>query len=107
MIAVEAVGNIQGCLPAALGHAAALDVVRTVVERGRQSASGTSKEGHKPTTMDRKYEQGRTEREKGVQGGHDENTYMVRPTIASPRFSDICWKKGTMNDWEYAALMRV
>lgn len=96
-------GNIQGCLPAALSHAAALDVVRTVVEGGRPSTSGTSR----TATIHRKYEQGRTEREKETQVDHDENTYIVRPTIASPRFSDICWKKGTMNDWEYAALMRV
>lgn len=83
-------GNIQGCLPAALSHAAALDVVRTVVEGGRPSASGTSKQNHRTTTIHRKYEQGRTEREKETQVDHDENTYIVRPTIASPRFSDIC-----------------
>lgn len=90
MIAGEAVGNIQGCLPAALSHAAALDVVRTVVERGRQSASGTSKQNHRTAAIHRKYEQGRTEREKETQVDQDENTYIVRPTIASPRFSDIC-----------------
>lgn len=97
--AVETLGTIQGCLPAALGQAAALHVVSAVVQRRRPSASDTGKGGHRTVPMDRKDEQGRAVRETRwdrMKGDHNENTHMVRPTIASPMFSDICWEE--MND---------